>query len=252
MARTNRFAAGLARGNPLIGLWLNLSDPVAVEIVASSGFDWVVIDNEHAPRDIDVTARCLTILEAYGTAAIVRVPGHDRETIGQMLDIGAQTLLVPMVDTAEQARRVAAACEFPPKGTRGVSSQTRAGSWGRDRDFLAHARESIRLIVQIESARAVDNVDEILAVDGVDAAFVGVADLAASLGHLGDVKHPEVQAAVRRVTEVAQARGMPLGTLTRNPDDARNYLAQGYAFVGVGTDTALLARALSTLREGFA
>ncbi|MGW0432150.1 HpcH/HpaI aldolase family protein [Micromonospora sp. NPDC003197] len=252
MPRPNRFVAALAGGAPQIGLWLNLSDPTAVEIAASSGFDWVLVDNEHAPRALDVTARCLNILDAYGTAAIVRAGGHERETIGQLLDIGAQTLLVPMVDTADQARQVAAACEFPPRGTRGVSSQTRAGSWGRDPGFLTQARDHIRLIVQIESARAVDNVDEILAVEGIDAAFVGPADLAASMGHLGNVGHPDVRAAVRRVTEAAKAHGIPLGTLTRNPDDARDYLAQGYAFVGVGTDTALLARALHALRDEFA
>ncbi|MFV2175510.1 HpcH/HpaI aldolase/citrate lyase family protein [Actinomadura sp. LOL_016] len=247
--RTNHFLAALRGGAPQLGLWVNFGDPAAVEIAASSGFDWLLLDNEHAPRPLDTTVRNIVSAEAHRTPAIVRV--RELEGIGPLLDAGCQSLLVPMVETAEQARAITRACEFPPRGTRGVSSQTRAGSWGRDPGFLAGARSEICLIVQIESALGVRNVETILGVEGVDAVFVGPADLAATLGHLGEPGHPSVREAVGQVTAAAQAHGIPLGTLTRDVDSARDHLEQGFAFVGVGTDTALFARALADLRRNF-
>lgn len=252
MPRPNQFLAALTSGTPQIGLWLNLSDPVAVEIAASSGFDWVLVDTEHAPWSLDAALRALTIVAGYPTAAMVRVGDHDPHRIGRLLDIGSQSLLVPMVNTAAQARAIVDACEFPPRGKRGVASQTRAGSWGRDPEYLAKAGEQQCLVIQIESAQAVENIDEILAVEGIDAIFVGPADLAASLGHLGNPDHPTVQEAIRRVERAAQTRGMPLGTLTRDLDAARQYLARGYTFIAVGTDTAVLAQGLRSLRATIA
>lgn len=247
--RSNRFLAALSEDVPQIGLWVNFSDPAAVEIAASSGFDWLLIDNEHGPRALDTTVTNILSAQVHQTPAIVRA--RSPQDIGPLLDAGCQSLLIPMVETPEQAQTLTRACEFPPHGTRGVSSQTRAGSWGNDRAYLAQARTEICLIVQIESAAGVENVEAILDVEGIDAVFVGPADLAATLGHLGDPGHPEVREAVQQVSHAAQARGKPLGTLTRDADSAKDYLERGFAFVGVGTDTAVFSQSLRDLRGNF-
>lgn len=237
-------------GTPKVGLWVNLADPAALEISLSSGFDWILHDGEHSPADPATFRRTLQIARGYPTDVIIRPAAGDPVTIKQLLDVGARSLLVPMVDSAEQAELLASAMQFPPYGIRGVSSQTRGGDWGRRPDYLATARDELSLIVQIESAEAVRNAADILAVDGVDAAFVGTADLAASLGHPGRPSHPEVADAVADVVALAQRTGTPLGTLTRDLTAARRYAEQGFAFIGVGTDSNLFATALVDLRAG--
>ena len=244
-----RFKELLASSAPSVGLWVNLTDPAAVEIALSSGFDWILQDTEHAPTEVTTVLRTLQIAGGYPTDVVVRPPLADPHALNRLLDIGVRSLLVPMVETAEQARALAARMHFPPHGTRGVSSQTRGGSWGRRPDYLATARDELTLVVQIESATAVANAAEILAVDGVDAGFVGTADLAASMGFPGQPGHPEVEAAVARVVAIAQELGKPLGTLTRDLEAARRYVAQGFTFVGVGTDSHLFASALADLRH---
>ena len=243
------FHQTLHAGGPQVGLWVNLADPAALEISLSSGFDWVLHDGEHSPADPATFLRTLQIARGYGTDVIVRPPHGDPVTIKRLLDIGARTLLIPMVDTAEHAALLAASMCFPPDGIRGVSSQTRGGDWGRRPDYVATARDALSLIVQIESAEGVRNAADILAVDGVDAGFVGTADLAASMGHPGQPGHPDVTAAVAEVVAVAARLGKPLGTLTRDVAAARRYAEQGFAFIGVGTDTSLFATALSDLRR---
>lgn len=243
------FKEALAQGRTTVGLWVNLTDPVAVEIALGSGFDWILQDGEHAPAEPADVLRTLQIAQGYPTSVLVRPPCGEPTSITRLLDVGARTLLIPMVDTAERARQLAAAMEFPPRGIRGVSSQTRGGDWGRRPDYLATARDELTLIAQIESAEAVGNAADILAVDGVDAGFVGTADLAASLGHPGRPSHPAVAEAVRHVVDVATGLGKPLGTLTRDLAAARRYAEQGFAFVGVGTDTYLLAQTLAELRS---
>lgn len=249
--RENAFKAALREGRQTIGVWSNLTDPVAVEICASAGFDWILIDNEHSPADVRTTLTGLQAAAAHPTSVLVRPAFGDAVTIKRLLDIGTQTLLVPMVDTAEHARELAAAVQFPPHGVRGVSSQTRGGNWGREPGYLTAARDEICLIAQIESATGLANIDEIAAVEGLDALFVGTADLAASMGHLGQPGHPDVAAAVDHVVAVARDAGLPLGTLTRDAEVARRSLDAGFAFVGVGTDTALFAAALDGLRRQF-
>ena len=243
------FHQTLRGGAPKVGLWVNLADPAALEISLSSGFDWILHDGEHSPADPATFLRTLQIARGYDTDVLVRPAVGDPVTIKRLLDIGARSLLIPMVDTAEQARLLAAAMQFPPYGIRGVSSQTRGGDWGRRPGYLASARDELSLIVQIESAQGVRNAAEILAVEGVDAAFVGTADLAASMGHPGQPGHPDVVAAVAEVVAIAARLDVPLGTLTRDVVAARRYADQGFAFVGVGTDTNLFATALADLRS---
>lgn len=239
----------LAGPRPSVGLWVNLTDPAAVEIALSSGFDWILQDCEHSPADTATVLRTLQIAGGYPTDVVVRPSHADPHVLNRLLDIGVRSLLVPMVETSEQARALAARMEFPPSGTRGVSSQTRGGSWGRRPDYLATARAELTLVVQIESARAVANAGGILGVEGVDAGFVGTADLAASMGFPGRPTHPAVEAAVADVVAAARAAGKPLGTLTRDLDAAQRYVDQGFSFVGVGTDSHLFASALADLRR---
>jgi len=243
------FHQSLDAGTPKVGLWVNLADPAALEISLSSGFDWVLHDGEHSPAEPATFLRTLQIARGYPADVIIRPPVGDPVTIKRLLDVGARSLLIPMVDTAEHAELLASALQFPPYGIRGVSSQTRGGDWGRRPDYLATARDELTLIVQIESAEGVRNAADILAVEGVDAAFVGTADLAASLGHPGKPAHPEVEEAVAEVVAIAARLGKPLGTLTRELTAARRYAEQGFAFIGVGTDTNLFATALADLRS---
>lgn len=243
------FHRTLRAGTPKVGLWVNLADPAALEISLSSGFDWILHDGEHSPAEPATFLRTLQIARGYPTDVIVRPAQGDPVTIKRLLDIGVRSLLIPMVDTVEQAELVAAAMQFPPYGVRGVSSQTRGGDWGRRPDYLATARDELSLIVQIESAEGVRHAAEILAVDGVDAAFVGTADLAASMGYPGQPGHPDVVAAVAQVVAIAERLGKPLGTLTRDLAAACRYADQGFAFVGVGTDTNLFAATLADLRR---
>lgn len=243
------FQESLRAGRPTVGLWVNLADPAAVEIALSSGFDWILHDGEHTPHDVGTFLRTLQIARGHDTDVIVRPPHGDPTTIKRLLDIGTRTLLIPMVDTVDQARLLASAMDFPPKGIRGVSSQGRGGDWGRRPDYLATARDELTLVVQIESVEGVRNAAGILEVDGVDAGFVGTADLAASLGFPGQPGHPAVAEAVADVVAAAAKAGKPLGTLTRDLTAARRYAEQGFAFVGVGTDTSLLAHALAELRK---
>lgn len=242
-----------ARERPLIGLWACAGSTVTAEIVAGSGCDWVLIDAEHSPTGLEGVLAQLHAVSAYPVAPVVRPPSGDTVLIKQFLDLGAQNLLIPMVDSREQAEQVVRAVRYPPAGVRGVGSAlARSARWNRVEDYLARANESISLTVQIESAAAVAAVEEILAVDGVDAIFVGPADLAASMGLLGQQRHPAVVAAVERVIAAATAAGKPVGVNAFVPADADRFLAAGAAFVAVGADVAMLARQSEALVARFA
>lgn len=249
--RTNEFLSRLRAGDPQTGLWLNLPGAAAAEIAADAGFEWLLIDQEHAPRPQSDLVAAMTAATLHGSHPIVRIGGHDPRELGAALDLGFHTVLVPMVETRAQAEMLSAACEFAPHGTRGVSSQTRAGAWGTDPDYIHTAREQICLIVQIESIEAVRNAEAILTTPGVDAVFIGTADLAATMGHLGDPGHADVRAAVAQVMTLAHALAVPLGTLAKGADGGRAAFSAGYSFVGLGTDTAMLAAAHRTLRSHF-
>ena len=194
---SNPFKTALAAGRQQIGLWLSMAEPYLAEVSATAGFDWVLIDGEHAPNDLRSTLSALQALAPYRSQPVVRVVAGEVALIKQMLDIGVQTLLVPMVDTAEQARAVVAATRYPPLGIRGVGSAVgRASRWSLQADYLDRADDAVCLLVQAETVAALDNLAAICAVPGVDGVFIGPADLAASMGYRGKPGHPVVQAAI--------------------------------------------------------
>lgn len=247
------FAARIARSDrPLVGLWACSGSPVMAEIVAGSGVDWVLIDAEHSPNGLESILAQLYAVSAYPVAPVVRVPIGDPVVIKQVLDLGAQNLLVPMVDSAEEAAGLVRAVRYPTGGVRGVgASLARSSRWNRVPGYLANASSTVSLTVQVESAASVAAVDEILAVDGVDAIFVGPADLAASMGRLGEPSHPEVVDAVLTALRAAVAAGKPAGVNAFVPEEAERYLAAGASFVAVGADVAILARATEGLADRF-
>ena len=248
----NAFKRALARGEPQIGLWLGLADAYAAELCAGSGFDWLLIDGEHAPNDLRSILHTLQAIAAYPTHGIVRIPVGDPVFIKQVLELGAQTLLVPMVDDAKQARALVQAMRYPPRGIRGVGSGlARSSRWNRTSDYLARADEENCLLIQVESATALANLSELCTVDGVDGIFIGAADLAASMGYLGQPGHAQVRAAVEQAIRTVVASGKSAGVLCTDETLARHYLGIGVRFAAVGVDTTLLACATSALASRF-
>lgn len=240
------FKAKLAEGPPLLGMWQALATPYTAEICARAGFDWLLIDGEHAPNTLQTLLSQLQAVAPFAVEPIARVPSADPVALKQYLDIGYRTILVPMVDSAEQAKAVVLATRFPPHGTRGVASATsRASGFGADRDYLANAHLQTTVIAQIESEAAVEAAESIAGVDGIDALFIGPGDLAASLGHPGKSAHPDVQQAIARAKAAIDRVGKPVGIFGLSSEDARARIAQGYRFVSIGTDIGLFARALS-------
>ncbi len=248
----NSFKAALLRGETLIGMWSGFANATAAEIVAGAGYDWIMIDGEHSPNDLRTILAQLQAIEPYATRAVVRVPIGDWVIIKQFLDIGAQTLLVPMVESAEQARTIVRAARYPPEGVRGIGgSTTRATRWGRAARYLHEANGEICLLVQMETRAGLNNLDEILAVDGVDGVFIGPSDLSASLGHLGNPGHPEMQAVIAGAIRKIVAASKPAGILTTDEAQARRYMELGCKFVAVGVDTTLLVKASTDLLRSF-
>lgn len=248
----NLFKQALARGEVQIGLWQALADPYAAEICAGSGFDWLLLDGEHAPNDLRSLLGALQSVAPYPTHPVVRLPHGDAALIKQVLDIGATTLLVPMVESAEQATALVRAMRYPPHGVRGVgTAMARAARWNGVADYFARADSEMCLIVQIESTHGLAALDEILAVDGVDAVFIGPSDLAASMGHLGQPGHPEVKAAVETAIGQIAAAGKAAGVFSADPATAGAYQAIGARFLLVGVDTLLLRNAAVALADRF-
>lgn len=230
------------------GIWLALADPYAAEIAGTAGFDWLLIDGEHAPNDLRSTLAQLQGLAASGTSPVVRLRDSDPARIKQALDIGAQSLLIPMVDSADQARMLVQATRYPPEGFRGVgSSMARASLFSAIPDYLTTANDQICLIVQVESVKGMAALDEILTVEGVDAVFFGPADLAADMGHLGNAAHPDVRAALLDGLRRTRAAGKAAGILATDAAFADESEAAGANFVGVGIDVTILAGALRAL-----
>ncbi|OPY96646.1 hypothetical protein A5906_01865 [Bradyrhizobium sacchari] len=247
----NAFKAALAKGELQIGLWCCLADAVAAEICAGAGFDWMLLDSEHSPNDNRTILAQLQTVQAYPTTAMVRPPTGNAVTVKLLLDIGVQNLLIPMVDTAEQAKALVSATRFPPEGVRGVATQTRASRWGRVHHYLENARQEIGLFLQVETKAALSNIEEIARVDGVDGIFVGPSDLAATLGYLGEPTRLEVQREIEAAFRSVRAAGKPIGILAPDETLARRYIELGATFVAVGIDTMLLARATSALLKRF-
>jgi 4-hydroxy-2-oxoheptanedioate aldolase len=252
MPAHNSFKTALAVRQPQIGLWLSMADPYMAEVSATAGFDWLLIDGEHAPNDLRSTLAALQAVAPHAAQPVVRAVHGDTALIKQLLDIGAKNLLVPMVDTAEQARALVSATRYPPLGIRGVGSAVgRASQWSARSDYLDVADEEVCLLAQAETVTALSNLAQICAVDGIDGVFIGPADLAASMGHRGRPGHPEVQAAIETAMQTIVASGKAAGTLTSDPKLARRYLELGCTFVAVGVDVLLYAGAARKLAADF-
>lgn len=242
---TNPFKERLRKGEVQIGLWLSSTTAYMAEIAATSGYDWLLIDGEHAPNTIQDLYHQLQAVAPYASHPVIRPVEGSKPLIKQVLDIGAQTLLIPMVDTADQARQVVSATRYPPYGERGVgASVARAARWGRIENYMAQVNDSLCLLVQVESKTALDNLDEILDVEGIDGVFIGPADLSASLGYPDNAGHPEVQRIIETSIRRIRAAGKAAGFLAVAPDMAQQCLAWGANFVAVGVDTMLYSDAL--------
>jgi len=248
----NPFKQALREGRAQIGLWVGLADPYVAEALAGAGFDWLLIDGEHAPNDIRSTLAQLQAMAPYPVHPAVRPVTGDVALIKQYLDIGAQTVLIPMVESAEQAARMVAATRYPPRGIRGVGSVlARASRWNQIDDYVTRADQEMCVLVQVETRAGLDNLADIAAVDGVDGVFFGPADLSASLGLLGQAGHPEVQRAIADGIRTVRAAGKAAGIISTDPAAAQGYLDAGALFVAVGIDTALLVRAARDLAARF-
>ncbi|VVM98760.1 4-hydroxy-2-oxo-heptane-1,7-dioate aldolase [Pseudomonas fluorescens] len=248
----NTFKLRLQSGEAQIGLWLGLADAYCAELAANAGFDWLLIDGEHAPNDLRGMLGQLQAVAPYPSHPVIRPVIGDTALIKQVLDIGVQTLLVPMVESADQARELVKAIHYPPKGVRGVGSAlARASRWNSIPGYLDKADEQMCLLVQIENREGLANLDAIAAVDGVDGVFIGPADLSASMGYRGNPGHPEVQAAIEDAIARIQKAGKAAGILSADQKLAKRYIELGAAFVAVGVDTTVLMRGLQTLAATF-
>ncbi|EMM3171700.1 4-hydroxy-2-oxoheptanedioate aldolase [Serratia marcescens] len=249
---TNHFKRALQEKRPQIGLWLGLCSSYSAELLAGAGFDWLLIDGEHAPNNVQTVLGQLQAVAPYPSRPVVRPPWNDAVIIKQLLDVGAQTLLIPMIQNAEQARDAVRATRYPPHGVRGVGSAlARASRWNRVPDYLQQADEQMCVLVQIETREAVKNLDAILQVGGVDGVFIGPADLSADMGFAGNPQHPEVQRTIDDAIARIRAAGKAPGILMANKALAQRYLEAGALFVAVGVDTTLLARAAEALADEF-
>jgi len=251
--KQNTFKAALKNSERAqIGLWLGLADPICAEICAGAGFDWLLIDGEHAPNDVRSILAQLQAVAPYPAHPIVRPVSGDVQLIKQLLDVGAQTLLIPMVETADQARLLVSAMRYPPVGIRGVGAAlARASQWNRVTEYLHRANGQMCLLVQVETRLGLENLDAIAAVEGVDGVFIGPSDLSAALGHLGKPSHPDVQQAIETAIGRIRASGRAAGILTTDEAQARRYLSLGCNFVAVGLDGNLLMRSTQDLAARF-
>jgi 4-hydroxy-2-oxoheptanedioate aldolase len=247
----NEFKRSLAAGRQQIGLWVSLASAYSAELVAGSGFDWLLIDTEHSPNEVDNTLAQLQAVAASPVSAVVRPAWNDKVLVKRHLDIGAQTLLIPYVQSEEEARAAVEAVRFPPKGVRGVAGMTRATRFGRVADYAKRAEEELCLLVQVETRAGLDALEAIARCDGVDGVFIGPADLAAGLGHLGEIPHPEVQSAIRDGIARIRACGKGAGILATDEPSARRYIEWGTTFKAVGMDAMLLARETERLAAKF-
>jgi 4-hydroxy-2-oxoheptanedioate aldolase len=239
---SNVFKHALARGESQIGLWLSLAHAYSAEIVAGSGFDWLLLDGEHSPNDPPRILEQLQAIAPYPATPIVRPAWNDKVLIKRYLDVGVQSFLVPYVQSAEEARAAVEAVRYPPRGIRGVAGTTRASRYGRIGDYARRAEEELCMLVQIETRSGLDALEAIARTDGIDGVFIGPADLAAGLGHLGEIGHAEVQHAIRDAIARIRACGKPAGILATDEASARRYMQWGTTFTAVGLDAMILAR----------
>jgi 4-hydroxy-2-oxoheptanedioate aldolase len=247
----NPFKRALRAKRPQIGLWSSLASHLSVEVVAGAGFDWLLLDMEHAPNELPMIHSQLQASHGGTAHPIVRPPWNDMVVIKRLLDVGVQSLLIPYVQTEEEARNAVAFTRYPPHGVRGFATGPRANNYGRIADYVQTYADELCVLLQVETREGLDNLEAIAAVEGVDGVFIGPADLAAALGHPGELKHPEVQAAIEDAIGRLVAMGKPPGILIGDEQLARRYLGLGCLFVAVGSDLALLARGADALAARF-
>jgi 4-hydroxy-2-oxoheptanedioate aldolase len=241
----NALKAALAAKTVQMGLWMNLVSPIAAEALSGAGFDWLLIDGEHGPNDIPTI---LAQVQAIGsrTSVVVRPPVGEVRMIKQLLDLGVQTILVPMIESADHAAQMVKAMHYPPVGMRGVGATiARASDYGRITDYITTANDQTCLILQIESRAGLAALPEILKLDGVDGVFIGPADLAADMGYPGNAAAPEVQATIDTTLAAIMASGKSAGILTFDAKAAQRYAAIGVTFLGIGSDVAVLVKAMT-------
>lgn len=258
MPPANHFKRALQAGQAQIGLWSTLPSSYVSELIAGAGFDWLLLDTEHTPSDVPQMLQQLQAVaaarprEGLGCShAVVRPAWNDKVLIKRYLDIGVQTLLLPFVQNADEARAAVEAVRYAPQGIRGMGGSMRASNFGRDAEYVAHAADEICLLVQVETGEALDNLEAIAKVDGIDGVFIGPADLSASLGYPGNATHPEVEATIDRALATIRACGKAPGILAVNPERAQACLDAGALFVAVGMDMMLLRQGADALATRF-
>ena len=247
----NAFKEAIAAGRLQIGLWSALASNIVADILADAGFDWILLDTEHAPNEVAGLLPQLQAMSRSSATPIVRPAWNDAVLIKRVMDLGVHTLLIPWVQSAEEARRAVAATRYAPDGIRGSAAGVRASRYGRIADYLQQANSRVCVLVQAETQEALNQIEAIAAVDGVDGVFIGPSDLAASLGHTGDSNHPDVQKAIEGAAKRLRAVGKPAGILTSDHEAARRYIDWGFTFVAVGSDAGLRARGADARAKAF-
>jgi 4-hydroxy-2-oxoheptanedioate aldolase len=248
----NAFKAAVAAGQVQIGIWSSMCSNIGAEILSDAGFDWILLDTEHSPNEIPSLVQQLQAVQRGAATPIVRPAWNDLVLIKRVLDIGPQTILVPYIQTRDEAVAAVAATRYPPHGQRGVAGGARASRYGRITDYLKTADNEICLLVQVETRESLENnLEEIASVSGVDGVFIGPSDLSASFGLIGQPGHPAVQEAIKNAAARIRACGKAPGILTTNEEEARRYIEWGYLFVAVGVDTGLLVRSADALAKRF-
>lgn len=247
----NPFKHAIRAGQQQVGLWVSLASAYSAELVAGSGFDWLLLDGEHSPNDPPRILEQLQAVAPYPVTPIVRPAWNDKVLIKRYLDVGVQAFLVPYVSSAAEARAAVEAVRYPPRGIRGVAGTTRASRYGRIADYAQRAEDEICMLVQIETRAGLDDLDAIARTDGIDGVFIGPADLAAGLGHLGEIGHADVQSAIKNAIARIRACGKPAGILATDEASSRRYMEWGTTFTAVGLDAMILARETEKLAKMF-
>lgn len=249
---TNKFKAALKEGRHQLGIWNTIGGNTVPEMLAGAGFDWMLIDCEHAAVEtIDVQTALQAAAGFPSVSSVVRPAENDPMLIKRILDMGAQTLLIPYVETAEEAAAAVASMRYGPRGIRGMAGVTRATRYGQVENYFTEVEENLCLIVQIETVKGMENLEAIAQTDGVDAVFIGPADLSATMGLPGQTTHPDVVAAILSGFDRLAAVGVPSGILTLDPTESRRFMDHGSNFTAVGVDLALLADSVAALRSSF-
>lgn len=249
--KPNRLKTLLGQGKYAAGSWVSMCNPIGAEIMGMVGFDWLLVDMEHGAGDYQTLLSQLQAINAAGdTTVIVRVQWNDPVVVKRVLDIGAEGVMVPAIRSAEEARTAVGSIKYPPEGFRGIAG-VRASRFGQDPTYIKEANGNVAMFLQIETREAVENAEEILSVPGIDVAFVGPNDLAADLGHTGDMAHQEVQAAIKKVEDVANAKGIVLGSVSRNWEQAKALVDKGYRAVSIMGDIPMLIQGAKGALENF-